>query len=69
MGERKLMLLSWGPAPDQVKRSPCCGCTIEAELASGVLVGMCRLCHKPVIRRDPRTGKIQFARWMDVKNG
>ncbi len=43
-------------------RSPCCNARISHARADGVDAGYCDSCGDPVIRRNPRTGVIE---WLD----
>ena len=43
-------------------KSECCGATITASLADGVLSGWCSQCHQCVRRVNPLTGKIERLR-------
>jgi hypothetical protein len=47
-------------AKKALKCSPCCDDKIYASLGDGVLVGSCAKCGKDVIRKNPRTGKIEL---------
>lgn len=45
--------------------SECCDAPILASLGDGVLIGSCSGCGKNVIRKNPRTGALE---WLDGRS-
>lgn len=43
-------------------KSPCCNASVGASLGDGVLLGSCSKCFEVVVRKNPRTGAVE---WLD----